>query len=80
MKTSIDQHAENLRRHARIVADCLDDEEREIAERLQGVSRSAQLDARTLRDTDTPRERRARLELYRDGIATRNLVYFERGF
>lgn len=77
--TTIDQHAANLRHAARIVASTLEDEEREVLERLQGITLTQQTARRLLRDTDTPNEREARLDLYAEGIAAGQLVYFHRG-
>lgn len=76
---TIDQHAANLRQSARIVAACLEEEDREILERLQGVTLAQQTARRLLRDTDTPDERQARLDLYAEGLAVGQAVYFQRG-
>ena len=79
ISTTIDQHAANLRYAARIVAAALEEEEREILERLQGVTLAQQTARRLLRDTDTTDERRARLDLYAEGLAVGQAVYFQRG-
>ena len=78
-QTTIDQHMANLRYASRIVAAALEDEEREILERLRGVALATQTTRRMLRDTDSPGERQARLDLYAEGLAAGQAVYFQRG-
>lgn len=78
-QTTIDQHVTNLRHAARIVAAALEEEEREVLERLRGVTLAQQTAKRLLRDTDTPEDRHARLELYAEGLAVGQTCYFQRG-
>lgn len=76
---TIDQHAAALRNYERQIQAELDEVEREIAQRLAGLDLDTQRSRRTLRDTDTPEEREARISLYRDGVTNGGLVYFGRG-
>ena len=76
---TIDEHASALRNYERQIQAELEDVEREIAQRLAGLDLETQLSRRTLRDTDTPQERQARISLYRDGVTIGGLVYFQRG-